>query len=293
MRARNPYRILGRLTLPIVGLAALLRVIFVLGVLASARTTPPDKLWNGYPTGYLTNDSPTYLEPARQALRGNFAAIGSLERPPGYPAFLAILGASPAPVLLVQALLGAVTVGVGALLAYLFTGHARLSAGAALVLAVSPTGIGLTGLIMADLLLGAVFAGAFLLLVASVRYRRPAWLYAAGLLFGLGAMVKPILFVWAPCGLLVAWLAGGGRTRFVPVRSLALFVGLEVLPGALWAARNYARDGVLTVSSVGPRTARLYLASKIHPEGAAALGERHDPPSCSSRPRARCAGVPR
>lgn len=152
---------------------------------------------------------------------------------------------------------------VGALLTHLFTGDAKSSAAAGLVLAISPTGIGLTGLVMADLLLGVVFAVGFLLLVASARYRRSGWLHAAGLLFGLGALVKPVMFVWAPCGLLVAWLVAGGRTTFVPLRSLALFVALQVLPGTLWAACNYARDGVFTVSSIGPRTARFYLASKV------------------------------
>lgn len=107
MRADSPHRSVLRLTLAVAGFAAVLRLVFVVAVLASARSTPPERPWGAtpggypYPTGYLTNDSETYLQPARQALQGNLAAVGTLERPPGYPAFLAILGASPRPVLLV------------------------------------------------------------------------------------------------------------------------------------------------------------------------------------------------
>ncbi len=268
MIRREEHRRLTLRTLVITGFAALLRVTFVLAVLASSRLTPPERPWSPdasapkYPTGYLTNDSPTYLEPAHEALRGNLAGIGTLNRPPGYPAFLAILGTSPEAVLVAQALLGALIAAAGVLLTYMLTQDVSLSSGAGLVLAVSPTGIGLTGLIMADLLLGVVFAIGLSLLVASVRYRRTGWLHVAGLLFGLGVLVKPVLFAWAPFSVLLAWLVAGGTMRFAPIRAIVLFLVLQLAPAGIWATCNYVRYGVFTVSSIGPITARLYLGSQ-------------------------------
>lgn len=268
MIGREGHRRLILLTLVITGFAALLRMAFVLAVLASSRLTPPERPWSPdasaaqYPTGYLMNDSGTYLDPAHEALRGHLAGIGTLLRPPGYPAFLALLGTSPGAVLVAQALLGALIAAAGVLLTYMLTQDVSLSGGAGLVLAVSPTGIGLTGLIMADLLLSVVFAIGLSLLVASVRYRRTGWLHLAGLVFGLGVLVKPVLFAWAPFSVLVAWLVAGGSLRFAPIRAIMLFVVLQLAPAGIWAACNYARDGVFTVSSIGPITARLYLGSQ-------------------------------
>jgi hypothetical protein len=75
-------------------------------------------------------------------------------------------------------------------------------------------------------------------------------------------IVKPILLPWVLVSLLVAGLFAGGTLRFAPRRTIALFVVLQLLPGLAWASRNYVRDGVFTVSSVGAFGARLHLATR-------------------------------
>src|SRR5712691_7579602 len=214
-KSRNDLRRLTLLTLGITALAAIMRVVFVLLVLGSARAVLPDsraELPAGPSVGragFLTNDSPGYIQPAQEVLLGNLRGAGTLERPPGYPLFLALWVVRPAGVLVAQALLGALITSATILLTYLVTGSLGFSGGAGLVSAASPTGIGVTGLIMADLLLAAAFSAGLLLLVGAAKTRNPRWLLFAGALFGLGILVKPVLIAWAPLSVLAAWMLAG------------------------------------------------------------------------------------
>ncbi len=257
LTTRRDDRWLFLVTLGVTTLAGVVRVAFVLLVLESARAPPL-----GHQAGFLTNDSPGYMAPAQELLRGNVRGIGTLERPPGYPLFLVLSAARPAGALLAQALLGALVAGATLLLTHALTRSLWLSAGAGLVAAVSPTGIGVTGLIMADLVLAAVFGTGLLLLVRGAKTHDPRWLLSAGALFALGILVKPILLPWAPFGVLAGWLLARAPPHAWSLRSLLAFVTIQWIPAGLWAACNYARDGVATVSSVGTITARVYLAAQ-------------------------------
>src|SRR5687768_136335 len=131
-RGDPPSLRLRVLTVGIAILAGIGRVAFVVAVLASSQRLPPNR------PGYFTADSPFFLEPAKELLRGNLGGAGTLRCPPGYPAFLAAMGAKPTAILLGQAALGAVIVVGTILMTYILTRSLALAGGAGLLSAVSP-----------------------------------------------------------------------------------------------------------------------------------------------------------
>jgi hypothetical protein len=75
-----------------------------------------------------------------------------------------------------------------------------------------------------------------------------AWL-AVGALTGIGALVRPVMLFWAPCGVVFArWRGRGWR----PVAAFALGLMVAIVP---WTVRNYLRLGaVIPITSVGGKT---------------------------------------
>jgi 4-amino-4-deoxy-L-arabinose transferase-like glycosyltransferase len=74
---------------------------------------------------------------------------------------------------------------------------------AGLTSALSPTGIGLAGILLADLLFAAAFVISFLLLYHGVAANRQLLSYGAGIGSGIAALIKPILLFWPMLSVLI------------------------------------------------------------------------------------------
>lgn len=242
-------------------LAAFLRLGFVDDVYRQWRTLTPAET-SSRAISFLSPDGPSYLQPARAALGGKIWRAGSVRRPPGYPLFLDAAGVRYPLILAAQALLGAATAVVIALLVHALTDRPLLALLAGLLSAASPTGVGLTGLIMSDLLLTALVAGGLWLLVAAARRRSRGALYGAAALFGAGSLVKPVLLLWPPVAVGLLWIFAGGSFRTFRARTLVLFAALQLAPMVLWSARNRVTDGVFALSDIGTITIREYLMAR-------------------------------
>lgn len=193
-------------------------------------------------------DSFTYLNPARYVLEGRGfvngrAAEGGgvplLEpdtiRTPGYPLVLMLFGAHTVPVVVLQHLLD---IAIAALL-YLFVMHRwgnRFAAlAAAIAFALDVPSIHIASKLLTETIFTALLFAVFVLLLDD----EPPPI-TIGLLLGFMVLVRPIaLFFFAIAAL-----------RIPRRRLIAFLVAALVLPAG-WAARNLARAGVFTVSSIG------------------------------------------
>jgi hypothetical protein len=217
--------------------AVVLRTAFVAEMIDQFQQLPPDTQ-TSFRYGFLTPDSRSYLESAGRIAKGDLLNAGSLSRPPGYPLFLWACGRVSSRVLTAQAVIGALIPVGTLLLSFLVIRNVLMSSAAGMLSAVSPTGIGVTGLVLADLLLAALFAlGLLLLLAGSSRDHLLS------------------IAVW--------WLFRKAERRpvtwFQATSLLALPIGIFLG----WASCNYARDGVFSVSEIGPRTVRVYWAAAV------------------------------
>ena len=243
-----------------------LRVFFVGEVLDQYKSLP-QKAKASYRTGILTPDSKEYIELAKEIVQGNWIDSGSLSRPPGYPALIAITGINPTTLLYVQALLAGLIPLAIMLTTVLILGSWGLGLAVGLVSAISPTGIGATGLVMADSPFAAFFSLGLLALVYGVSRDSKGWIGASSLFFSFAALIKPILIVWPFLSLIVYWLlCRTFRKQFSLLAALVLFF-LPTLVLGVWAGRNKAREGVFTFSNIGIQNVRIHWAVRTEEWG--------------------------
>ena len=252
-------------------LAFLLRLDFVLEVFERWSRLPQEHALRDE-TGFLVRDSDEYLLPARSLLQGDVVNAGDILRPPGYPFFLALFGARALPILVAQATVASLAPFCITLLTHRVTGSLALSTLAGLATALSPTGVGVAGLLLPDLLLGVLVALGVLLTLVAAREGLSSALLSAGVVFGFAVLVKPILVFWSPVSLVLYWLFAGSRLRLVSRRTILLVVAFQLVPVLGWSARNLVTDGVFTLSTVGPATARTYLMARTEARVAAGRG---------------------
>jgi len=254
-------RRLGILCSLVFAVACLVRLHFAVGVFTAWQELPPDSPAR-LESGFMRRDSASYIRPARILLTGNIVNAGSVRRPPGYPFFLALFGVSFLPVLVAQSFVSSLVPVAATLLVHKLSGRLLVAAAGGISLALSPTGVALSALIMADLLLGVLVAISVLLIALAARDRRNDYLLVAGALLGFATLVKPLLLLWWPLSLVLFWLFGGASLRTVGRRTVLLFLAFQLVPAFGWSMRNLVADGVLTFSSIGPLTARSYLMAR-------------------------------
>lgn len=252
---RTPRLQLAILVLTVFVGALALRLLFVKEVELHAACLYDD-LRTAPKAGFLASpDSDAYLSLARtffSSYFGDQAGADALWRTPGYPALLipfTSFGLAPAGILSTQAVLGALIPVLTLLLAQVLTGNLFLAGLAGLLSMISPTGVGLSGLIMNDLLMGfLVAAGVGLLYLGSAR-EKASWLVLAGVLFGIGFLVKPILTLW-PLGMVaihyLLCVAEGKRPHW---KAVGVAVAIQILIVGLWCTRNYLYERVFSPSS--------------------------------------------
>jgi hypothetical protein len=160
-------------------------------------------------------------------------------RDPGYPLFLAILlrflGSGDTwyhVVLLVQAVIGALSAGVTVLLSARWLGRNQALA-AGLLVAGWPHNVAISGFMLSETLFGFAILLALWLLTWACQTPRPTRWVVTGLGFGMAAMVNSTMI---PFGALLAWALR--KRQLTPLRLVvALLAGSVILPGA-WAIRG-------------------------------------------------------
>ncbi len=177
--------------------------------------------------------------------------------PPGYPYFLGVVrwfgdhllpGDLPVLAGTVQAVLGAVTVVSGAVVARRLGGP-RAALITAFVLAVYPNLVFHTGALLSETLYNALFLGAM-----AVLLWRPwaeglpaARLLSAAVLFSGAVLVRPISIAVLPALALAWWL---DRHELAVVgRRVGVFVAVVALALAPWMVRNLVRMDALVLST--------------------------------------------
>ena len=190
-----------------------------------------------------------------------------LQRPPGYPFFLAFVrsnfGIGRTHVAVVQCVLDSLFTTLLVIAgSFLINEFAGLVAG--IVYATDWATIIYTPSTLADSLL-AVILGAAICLQAFAVQRRSSYLsLSAGLFLGLAVLVKPVGQV-VVIAFLLAWILQRDRRA-----ASLLFLVTYIACVGPWMARNYLRYGLATVSTISTTNLFLYTAeASAHPHSIA------------------------
>ncbi|WP_437280052.1 glycosyltransferase family 39 protein [Sorangium sp. So ce375] len=214
------------------------------------------------PEDFVFSDMWVHDHRARNLLSGSLSAWDTFT-PVGYPALLALvyrLGGTAQTVGLLQAVLGALTVvATWQLARRVFPGWVpALCVGVATALhvpAVFYTGFLLTETPFSFLVLAGAWA-----LVVSIERRSLLGLSICGLLWGVGATVRPNLLAFLPFVPLILWLGSGRRWRDTAVATLVL-AGAFAVPVQAAAAHNARIVGTPTLGTNGGLNFYLNFAS--------------------------------
>ena len=284
---KNPGAPDIRLVMGVVSLALLLRLLFVAQVLrentpaaiasfnwdsreylhlAHNLTTQGRYVYDRDPILAAPAEANVDPDPFARHVSHQVSHHYGLLRTPGYPVFCAIfekLGSLTGGVLIAQAVLGAL-VPLGVLLLGFSIFKSQTAAGIAAVLsAVSSTGIGLSGIFLVDLLLAVCLLGGFGLLYVALIGQR-TWPYlASGAMFAIGLLIKPSLLYWPIVLLPITALLAKGLDRPIAWRKLAITAMLPWLAAGAWSLRNRVVEGGFTFASVDAQNLRHFLAPLV------------------------------
>ena len=161
----------------------------------------------------------------------------------------------------------------------LVTQNSLLSFAAGLISCISPTGIALGAMVLADAFFSTLFAISFVALVYGALCDSRRWTALSAVLSGIAALVKPILMFWPFVSVVIYCLLIAGSQDLGDKGEDSLQSWLQTLTGlwkrwlllalipllfiTSWAGLNYWRHGVFTVSSIVEMTGRYYLAAKV------------------------------
>ena len=199
---------------------------------------------------------------------------GGWSRPPGYPAFLALmfsagLGSADAPAGAVMGQLGvsALVAVLASALGLALTGSAWVGAAAGVVAGLEPSGVAYANVVMSETLYALGLAVAALAWWRWSASPHPARLALLALCVGLLPLVKPgALYFAVPLAILVAVTAPAGASRWA---SAALFLLVASAPPLAWSLRNYRELGAFELSHSGAWAMALFAYTVEHPgEGA-------------------------
>jgi hypothetical protein len=198
---------------------------------------------------FITNDSESYLLPAYDLVEGlGFDPL--YKRPPGYPAVVAVAlwffgQQSLTGLLLLQHLLGVLTVAATYALSLLLHGRAAASL-AGLLTAVCGPLLVTEHYLMSESLFGLLLVATLLSFVVAAQRRSLGLIALAGLALGLAALTRPVAQLLLPVlALLCLARWAGWRRGLLAAMLLAGCYIATVLP---WMARNGAVQGSFTLA---------------------------------------------
>ncbi len=202
---------------------------------------------------------------AQQILAGDigFTHRIFLVRPPLYPLVVAALDVNRPLLIMLNQLLAVMIIPLTYTLSRQLSLPVRPALLAALIVALDPTSIKYSGILLAEplanLLLAAAFVSLLALKRAGSRSAAIAWGLAAGALIALSALTRPAAYLlWIP---LAAW-ALGARWRFGLRGLAAVAIALPALVGMLvWQGHNAVVFGNGSFTSVGTFNLLYYRAA--------------------------------
>src|SRR3954453_23484391 len=202
---------------------------------------------------YFFPDSFTYLEPARDLIRGlGFTTANGLIdtlRTPGYPLLLAGFGLRIVPMIVLQHLLNVAL----AVAIYRFVmrrlGDRCVAIAAAILFAIDTPTLHYANKILTETILTALLFVVFALVVNGRE------LPLAGVLTGVLVLIRPVAIAYFAVVALCLLL------RRVRLRTIAVYVALALLLPLGWSLRNLHHTGVFTVSSIGGINLLTYRAA--------------------------------
>jgi Dolichyl-phosphate-mannose-protein mannosyltransferase len=238
-------------------IAAAVRVAFLLSLSGTQGLTTPDT--PAYEDLAFHIQRGERYQTSRPGGPGGFPA--DLQRPPGYPFFLAMIERTGEVdryrVAVVQIVMTA----------FLATGLAWLAIGlwgfesgvfAGLFYALDWTAIVHAAPVMADTLYTVVLTTALAAFIGHLRSGALRWAFVAGALMGMACLVKPAAQIVLPA-FFFAWLLSRRRSLLGGL----LFATALLLCLTPWLWRNFRTHGVFKISDVSPVAARFYLAEGI------------------------------
>lgn len=202
---------------------------------------------------------------AQQILAGDigFTHRIFLVRPPLYPLVVAALDVNRPLLIMLNQLMAVMIIPLTYRLSRQLSLPVRPALLAALVIALDPTSIKYSGVLLAEPLANLLVAAAFVSLLALKRAESRsatiAWGLVAGGLIALSALTRPAAYLlWIPMG---AW-AAGARWRCGLRGIAALAIALPALLGMLvWQGHNAAVFGNNSFTSVGTFNLLYYRAA--------------------------------
>jgi 4-amino-4-deoxy-L-arabinose transferase-like glycosyltransferase len=246
-------------------LALTVRLIFVSEVIFQ-NTSQGIRSFNPDSSGYLHLAHNLVYEGSYALPEPWWSRDMALARTPGYPTFCALfewIGWSPSGILFAHALIGTSIPIATVLLVNAMTRSKLASFVAGLASALSPTGIGLVGILLADLLFAAAFVVSFLLLYHGIAGSRRWLSYGAGVGFGIAALIKPTLLFWPILSALVWFLLAKAAHQQVQWKHVCIFVFLQLTFLVAWSTRNYVVENSFTLSTIGSQNLRHYVAPRV------------------------------
>ncbi len=193
---------------------------------------------------WLAGDSSDYLDIARNlTLFDSFAftnpnggIVLTAFRPFLYPFFLSLFGSNQQMILLVQCVLGALTVVLTYFIAREFGRKVGLIA--ALMMCFAPMTICYTGTVLSETLF------TFLVIMGCWEWGRHKWLQT-GIAFGLASLTKPVIFPFLVFVLLFVIIIPSLRSR---IKGYAILTACVLLISSFWVVRNTMLVGHFTLT---------------------------------------------
>ena len=247
MNAPDPARFPRGLWLPVI-IAIVLQAWL-------AMTTAPER----------TEDSPSYITQAESLVRDGSARNARGEpdtvRTPGYPLFLAAFlasGAGLAGAVAAQRLLWIGVVAGVTFWTYRLTRRQPAAIVAGLITAVDLPALQGSGSVLTETLCAIVVTLAAWQTERAMRTQSVPHAIAAGLLAGCAALVRPVAIL---LGIPLAIALAVGHARSTRIRLAAALVIASLVIPAAWTARNRAKTGVWTFSTIGSINMLLFRAA--------------------------------
>jgi hypothetical protein len=136
------------------------------------------------------------------------------------------------------------------------------------IAAISPTGIAINGIWLADLPFAVFFLAGLHLAILSIRLTRRPGLWtalvlavAASIMWAIASLTKPTLMFWSvPTAVMFAVMTGLRMTSLKRQGSiLIVLLALPIMAMGFWSYRNLQSDGILTVSTISTRNLRYLV----------------------------------
>ncbi len=217
---------------------------------------------------YHRGDYDLYHILAEDILRGDlaFQNSGYLLRPPLFPLLGAALGLQPLLIITVNILLATCVIPVTYLLANQFDLSEKLALLSAMIVALDPTSVIYSGVLLAEPLANLLLALSFVTLIkvrqAEKRSAILSWGFLSGIFVMLSAFTRPAAYLlWLPMALWAGFVrrtVGGGQ-----ILATGAFVLPAMLGVGLWTQHNAIHFSNSSFTTIGTYNLLYYRAASV------------------------------